>query len=116
MKAKGHQGHGNPQSGEHGTNLAEEIACPVPVVPDFKIAVDQQTADKLLLGYDAGTCLGPKGQRQAGAGPVQLPDQQKTGAAGHKHTAMGTTPPEQLDTHIGAAAQIKQNRLFPEFH
>jgi hypothetical protein len=45
-----------------------------------------------------------------------MPDEQKAGAACQEHAAVAPASPQQLQSHIGAAPQIKQYGFFPYLH
>ena len=103
IERHGAQTDRNPQQTEGQADLSVEVEGRLTVIPDLVVPVGQQTGEQLHRGDDQRAQQSPQSRREPGTGVVQLAQQQKTGAAGQKHTAMTPPAPEKFQSHIAAA-------------
>ena len=106
------QTHRHPQKGVGQANLAQKIEGRVPVIPNRVLAVDQKSRRQLHGGDDPG----PGHGFYPGRLVFQPAQQEKAGAAGKEHGAVGPTSPQKLQPRIPQPSGAEEQGCFPVFH
>ena len=115
MEPHGKTGHRDPKKGIRQADLAKIIAGYGRVVPDFVAAVYQYSGQKFQGCDDAAAGSQPQGQGALTCRFIQFAQRKKTDPAQDEHTAVAPRAPQQFQSHVTHAAQVKQDGVFPEF-
>ncbi len=88
----------------------------MPVIPDPVIPVEEKTGQQFDHSDNSSSGKSPEGQGEPGLGFIQLPQKEKTGAAGKEHTEMAPPPPQVFQPNIAGASQAKKQNWLDNFH
>ena len=115
IKPHAENGHRDPQQGEGQADLATVLKGQSGIIPDLVITVDKKTGGQLQSGDDHSSRNALQHSWKTASEPADGSQSKKTDAPKNEHTGTASAAPQQFQTHIAHAADIKKDQLFPEF-